>query len=68
MTEYVLYATKKGKPSYMEEIIAVDNKAATDAEMVEIKRILTAKGYTRIRVAAIDLSVAPVFGRNVLNV
>lgn len=68
MTEYVLYATKKGDEDWQEEIIAVDTKPATDSEMTEIRRILEAKGYNRIRVAVVDLSQPPSFGRSVLNI
>ena len=68
MIEYVLYATKKDAEDWQEEIIAVDTRPATPEEMVKIVKVLNRKGYNRIRVAKIDLSVAPKFGRNVLNI
>ena len=68
MIEYVLYATKKKAEDWEEEVIAVDTKPATPKEMAAIVNVLDRKGYNRIRVARIDLSKPPQFGRNVLNI
>ena len=68
MIEYVLYATKKKAEDWEEEVIAVDTKPATPEEMAAIVNVLNRKGYNRIRVARIDLSKPPQFGRNVLNI
>ena len=63
-TEYVLYATKIGAENWEEEIIAVDTKPlASKAQLEEVKQILATKGFDRVRVAAIDLSIPPNFAK-----
>lgn len=65
MTEYVLYATKVGARDWEEEVIAVDTRPMHEGELKLARLVLAEKGYDRVRIAAINLSVAPDFAGTV---
>jgi hypothetical protein len=59
-TETILYATRKGRPDYMEEIITTNPKHFGAA-----RKWAESNGYDRIRVSVIDLSIPPNFANTI---
>lgn len=56
--QYVYWATKKGDPDWMEDLIIESNEKLN---MEELKTILDKKGYDRVRESIVDLREEPDF-------
>jgi hypothetical protein len=62
--EYVLYGIPKGETERYSEVILLSE--ASDAKRVEkVKELAGKDGFHGFRLARIDLTVAPNFGRNI---
>lgn len=57
MKEHILYGVRVGDEDWQEQIISTNPAAFTKAS-----EWATANGFDRLRVAVIDLTVAPDFG------
>jgi len=63
MTETILWGVRVGAPDWDEEILT------TKPEHIEpVKEWAARNGFDRFRVARIDLSVPPDFGKSMLNI
>lgn len=56
----VLFATKKGEPDYMEQLITEKSEAINDASKWAL-----VNGFDRLRIATIDLGKKPEFTKTI---
>lgn len=62
MIQYLYWATQKGEPWWMEELVLVSDEKVN---MEELEKLLEEKGYDRVRESILDLRQKPDFRKAV---